>query len=69
VLGQDLLLTLSDYIKFSIENDYEPALKFFKVFGDKMESVNPVPIVKFFFYIFGQVSSNETISTILFFQK
>ncbi len=55
-LGQDLLLTMSDYIQFSIESDYEAALKFFKVFGDKMESVNPVPVVKFFFYIHGQVS-------------
>lgn len=51
-----MLLTMSEYIEFSIENDYEASIKFFKVFGEKMESVNPVPVVKFFLYIFGQVS-------------
>lgn len=62
MLGQDLLLTMSDYIQFSIESDYEAALKFFKVFGDKMERVNPVPVVKFFFYVHGQVSSCTVIT-------
>lgn len=55
----DVVLAWSEIVESAVKNGFEPAVKYFDVVCDKLDSVHPVPILPYVCYIHYKVRTYD----------